>query len=402
MFQQRFIATRRLALWLVACAATLPAAAMDRGMTTMPDGAIQVPLAPELWQVAGDVQFIRKEGFPRGIITLSGDDPALSAVLKGFTFGNGTIEFDAKSTSAGDLGIAFRKRDAETAEIFYVRVGPNCFASQDCLQYTPTTHGRMLWDTYIQYQKPAPFVEDRWNHIKMVISGRRMNVYVNREATPSLSVGRLEGDALVGGIALRGPATYANLVVKPDAVEGLSPEPEADPTASDQRYLRTWDVAPPTRLAEGAEPTMHDVPPASAGWTEVHAEAYGLMNLARRNDAHLNDHTLPLIGWLKTNVQSDRKQTQHVSIGFLREVWVFVNGKRVYADRNLYNTPALRKDPDGRLSLENGSFDLPLHKGANEVVVAIRSNTAEMRDRYGWGVVLRLDDLKGVTLGQAL
>lgn len=416
MLQQRYGATLRLAVWLTACAVTLPAAALDMGMSMgaasttkpaapatlvkAPDGSVQIPLATELWQVQGDVQFTRKEGFPRGIMTLSGADPKLSALLKGFSFGNGTIEFDTRSSSKdGEVSVAFRKTEAST-ETFYVRVSPDCAASQDCLQYTPVTHTRGMWDMFIQYQRPAPFVEDRWNHIKMVVSGRRMNVYVNREVTPSLSVGRLQGDALVGALSLRGPATYANLVVKPDAVEGLPPEPEADPTASDQRYLRTWEVAPATRLDEGAEPKITDVPPASAAWATMHAEDFGLMNLTRHNDAHLDDHTRPLIGWLKTTVQSDHDQTQHVSIGFLREVWVFVNGKLVYADKNLYQAPGQRKDPDGRLSIENGSFDLPLRKGTNHVVVAIRSNTPEMQDRYGWGIEMRLEDLKGVTIAR--
>jgi hypothetical protein len=399
MFQHRYIATR-LALLLTACAATIPAAAMDMGMAklvTAPDGSIQVPFAAELWQVQGDVQFIGKEGFPRGMMTLGGADPKLSALLKGFSFGNGTIEFDTKSGGKnGEVNIAFRRTDAST-ETFYVRVGPDCAASQDCLQYTPLTRTRRLWDVYIQYQRPAPFVEDQWNHIKMVVSGRRMNVYVNHETTPSLRVGKLQGDALVGGLSLQGTATYANLVVKPNVVEGLSPEPEADPTAGDQRYLRTWQMAPPTRLAEGAEPKFTDVPPVTSAWTTTHVEDYGLVNLARHSDAHLDDHTKPLIAWLKTTVQSDRDQTQHVAIGFLREVWVFVDGKLVYADKNLYNTPAQRKDPDGRLSIENGSFDLPLHKGANHLVIALRSNTPEMQDRYGWGIEMRLQDLKGVT-----
>lgn len=280
-----------------------------------------------------------------------------------------------------------------------MRVKPDCAASQDCLQYIPITHGRGLWDTYIQYENSAPFVPDQWNHIKMVVSGRRMNVFVNRQATPSLSVGRLEGDELVGGIALQGPASYASLVITPNAVEGLPPEPEADPTAIDHRYLRTWDVAPPTRLAEGAEPKATDIPPASAAWETVHAEDYGLMNLARRNDElPKGDNIKPLIGWLKTSVQSDRGQTQHVSIGFLREVWVFVDGKLVYADQNRYYTPSQKKYPDGRLSIDNASFDLPLHKGANQVVIALRSNTTDMQDHYGWGMELRLQDLKGITL----
>lgn len=397
MLHHRHAASRGVALLLATCAITSPAVAMDTSTSTA-NASIELPFVAERWQGEGDVRFVKKEGFPQGTMTLSGDDSTLSADLKGFSFGNGTIEFDAKSASDGQVGIAFRKRDTTAGEIFYVRVGPNCPASQDCLQYAPIMHGRMLWDTYIHYQKPAPFVADQWNHIKMVVSGRRMNVYVNRQSTPSLSVGHLEGDDLTGGLSLRGPATYANLVVTPDAIEDLSPEPEADPSASDLRYVRTWDVAPPTRLAEGAEPRAVDMPSASAGWDTVHAEAYGLMNLARRNDAHLDDHTRPLIAWLKTSVQSDRDQTQHVSIGFLREVWVFVDGRLVYSDRNLYNTPGQRKNPDGRLSIDNGTFVLPLHKGTNHVVVAVRSNTQDMKDRYGWGIELRMENLTGVTL----
>jgi hypothetical protein len=56
-----------------------------------------------------------------------------------------------------------------------------------------------------------------------------------------------------------------------------------------------------------------------------------------------------------------------------------------------------RKVPDGRLSLQNGGFDLPLHKGANEIVVAIDGNTPDMVGRYGWGFIMRLDSAAGIT-----
>jgi len=361
------------------------------------DTSIQVPFTADRWRVQGDAQFVKKEAFPQGLLSLNGDSMKESAALKDLLFGNGTIEFDMKAIGEDMPGIRFRQRDAYTAEEFYIRVGPDCPAAQDCLQYTPVTHGRMLWDTYIQYQKPAPFLENQWNHLKLVISGRRMNVYVNRQSTPSLSVGRLQGDALAGAIELQGPATFANLTVTPNAVEGLSPEPMADPSAGDQRYLRVWELASPTRLAEGGEADAAAIPPASADWTAIQAEANGLINLARRYGAN-SDRKIPEIAWLKTRLESDRDQTKHVSIGWLREVWVFANGELVYADKNLYNTPGQRKEPDGRLSIDNGSFDLPLHKGVNDVVIAIRSNTPDMSDKYGWGVELRLDDLKGVEM----
>jgi len=77
-------------------------------------------------------------------------------------------------------------------------------------------------------------------------------------------------------------------------------------------------------------------------------------------------------------------------VGWTRELWVFVNGKLVYADKNLFDSEAARKDPDGRCSLENGVVTLPLDAGDNEVAVALANNF------FGWGLMLRLDDLEGV------
>jgi hypothetical protein len=100
------------------------------------------------------------------------------------------------------------------------------------------------------------------------------------------------------------------------------------------------------------------------------------------------------LAWLKTSIASEKNQTKKVSIGWTREVWVFVNGQQVFADKNLYQPPAARKTPDGRCSLENGSFDLPLKAGDNVITVALADNF------YGWGLILRLDDLNGVHLAK--
>jgi hypothetical protein len=69
-----------------------------------------------------------------------------------------------------------------------------------------------------------------------------------------------------------------------------------------------------------------------------------------------------------------------------------VNGKLVYADKNLFDQEGARKAPDGRCSLENGAFGLPLEAGDNEVAVAIANNF------FGWGLMLRLVDPEGVHL----
>jgi hypothetical protein len=81
-----------------------------------------------------------------------------------------------------------------------------------------------------------------------------------------------------------------------------------------------------------------------------------------------------------------------VNIGWTREVWLFVNGKLVYADKHLFELEGARKFPDARCSLENGVFTLPLEAGDNEVAVAIAN------DFFGWGLMLRLADPEGVHL----
>jgi len=61
-------------------------------------------------------------------------------------------------------------------------------------------------DLFPQYEKSGAASGERMNHIKMVVSGRRMNIFVNDATSPTLQVGRLEGDAMKGGLRLQGRA----------------------------------------------------------------------------------------------------------------------------------------------------------------------------------------------------
>ncbi len=73
-----------------------------------------------------------------------------------FTFQrNGTIEFDVNTIGRGMPGIAFRRQDEKNFELLYLRPDPNCPAFGACVQYTPQTHGVMLWDFFPQYQTPG-------------------------------------------------------------------------------------------------------------------------------------------------------------------------------------------------------------------------------------------------------
>ena len=347
-----------------------------------------VAMTAEQWKtVLGKPEFKEYKGKPAVVFAQEG-----IIAVPGLTFTNGTVEFDVEPAGMG-AGLGFRMRGLESLEFLYFRPKADCATAPDCVQYAPFTRDVLLWDMFPQYQGPAPVRLNEWNHVKMVISGRRMNLFVNGALSPTLAIGSLEGDTRDGELALVGPGAFANFTVTPDAVEGLTAAPEADPTAHDERLVRQWQLAPSSELPDGKEPTIDDLPKASAAWRALTAERGGLVNVTRVYGLPVKRPVRSLT-WLKTTVSSKTSQSKRASIGWSREIWVFVNGQRVYADKNLYQPPAARKPPDGRLSLENGSFVLPLKAGDNEVAVALANNF------YGWGLILRLDDLEGLQLAR--
>jgi hypothetical protein len=354
---------------------------------------IKIAMTPDHWKTTGSAEFVKHNGIDS--LALKPGDNTATAALNDLVFRNGTIEFDVDQPGSMGTGIVFRREKDSFAnfEYFYLRAQPKCSEAFDCIQYTTQAHWSLLWDLFPQYQSPAPVQQDGWNHVKLVVSGKRMNVFINGTQSPTLKVGKLAGDTSEGNLLLVGPGFFANLTIVPDAVEGLPAEPEKDPTADDLRYLRNWQIAPFYTLPAGKEPTAADLPSSSATWTGLAAERFGLMNISRLYGRPLEGKGPDRpVAWLKTTITSGKNQTKKVSIGWVREVWVFVNGKQVYADKNFYQPPAARKKPDGRCSLENGSFELPLNAGANEVDVALASNFD------GWGFVVRLDDADGVHL----
>ena len=365
------------------CAAAALAAAIAAPDSAFAAGPQRYPFTPEHWTFADPIKVVEHRGVQS--LEIPRTQERIEAVLKGVSFTNGTIELDVEGTAGLGPSVGFHRRDDKNFELFYVRPG-TCPAA-DCVQYAPWVKGVLLWDLYPGLQAAAGYKKDQWNHLKLVVSGRRLRVWVNGGA-PALDVTRLEGDAHEGGISLLGAGFIANVTITPGAVEGLPPAAGPDPTAKDARLVRNWTVSPVLKLAEGASPDVAARPTAPTDWTPIPAETGGLINISRR-------YGLPdgrSLVWLRTTITAAKAAEKRAAIGWNDEVWVFVNGKPVYADQNLYLPAEKRKTPDGRLSLENGSFTLPLDAGRNEVIVGVANAF------FGWGLMLRLDDAAGVTL----
>jgi hypothetical protein len=350
-------------------------------------GPLAIPITPDRWTLSADAKIVEHRGVPA--IEFGKSLMGAEALINGLSFKDGTIEFDAEPMQRMGPAIAFHRRDGQVYESFYMRALPDCATNEACLQYAPVVHGVLMWDIYPAHQASARVKSGEWNHVKMVVSGRRMRVYVNG-GDPALIVDRLEGNAVEGAIALQGMGFVANVKVTPGAVEGLSSKPAEDPTLKDARLVRHWQVSAVTKLPAGSEPSLTALPRTREGWAPLLAETGGLVNVTRRYGVTEERSMV----WLRTTIRADAKADKRAAIGWNDEIWVFVNGKQVYADTNTYqDTPAdKRKAPDGRLSLENGAFTLPLEAGDNEVVVALANKF------FGWGLMLRLDDADRITL----
>jgi hypothetical protein len=358
-----------------------------------------IPMTSAKWQAKGDVSFQHDQARHDILVVNKG-----YAELKNTNFSNGTIEFDTKFVGERITGITFRQH-ADAADALYFRPSADCAVSEECIQYMPTAHHVFEWDLYGQYQTHAPIHPDGWNHIKLVLAGARMNVFINGAHAPTLAVGTLVGGFPDGSIRLHGPASYAHLSIAPNVVDGLPAVASSDPAKGDLRYVRHWLASKPfimpsrmdATLQEntGIDPVYSSMPKQTASWKPIALDPGGLVNLTRwYGDAQTGQAIAGI--WLKTTINADHDQIKHVDIGWTREVWVFVNGKLAFQSKNLYGIKSASKEPGGRLSITNGSFDLALQKGVNQVVVAIDDNFAGGQQHWGWGLEMRLANTDGI------
>ncbi len=345
------------------------------------------PMVATGWVAEEGATFATSETFPAGVMTI----PKGMALASAAQFGEGTIDFDMKPLEYSDTGIVFHRSDVDTGEFLYLRANPNCPAANDCIQYAPIVHGLMQWDIYPDHQGSAPLSEKGWNHLRLVITGATLQVYVNREAEPSLTVPRLHGISTRGGIAFKGPALFANLVLRPTKAGARAAVP---PEPISRNSIATWLSAQPTAVLPSGDVAPSDIP--STGWKPFATEANGLANLGRV----YGRGAAPAIstGWLKARINAKAPLRKSLHLGWARQVSVFLNGALVYKGDNPYYPAEKRLTPSGRLGMDNAIIPLMLKAGSNDLVVAVGNRWENRISRYGWAAVATFDDLSGIAL----
>lgn len=319
--------------------------------------------------------------------------------LKDQQFTDGTVEFDVELTGNGFPGINFRmSADKKNGENFYIRsFGPVPPEIRTTLQYSPIVDGVSMWDLADEYQSGASIYQEGWNHVKLVVFGRQMKVYVNDMKNCILHIPHLEAPTTAGSISLTGNVIYANFKIDPARPEELTSESGYNPVAADTRYLRHWQVNGAIDFPFGKDlvfplPSMYgtltksDIPDSTARWDSIQADRKAMVNLSTRYGGVGNDGRR--LAWLKTTIHSDQAQEKTLHLGFSDEVWLFVNGQIVYVDKNYFGTP--NEKGKGRCTIENATVLLPLKQGKNEILIGLANYF------YGWGLIARFADTDGI------
>jgi hypothetical protein len=355
------------------------------------------PMIASAWATKGGVTFLADKS---AIVLAQGG----SAELNATTFSNGTIEFDMKSPG-GNVGLTFHMQ-GNTGDALYFRPSADGAASDDCVQYMRIDHGIFEWDLFGDNQARASFGANVWNHVKLSVNGRSMRVWVNGAPVSAPHDHLLVGAFDSGTIKLHGPASYAHFTITP-ATPTDTPERPLTAAVGDAHFITRWlasnaFIMPSifdAKLGQntGVAPSIKSLPATDAFQHVLLADPTGLVNVtAALGEAQKGNAIVAT--WLKAVVMSEHAQVKHVSIGWTREAWVFVNGELAYADKNLYGVPAASKTPDGRLSLDNGAFDLPLKKGSNQIDVLLDDNFGGGIQHFGWGLMMRFPDLDDIQL----
>jgi len=373
-------------LALCGLALLLAPAALAQGLE-----ARSVPADTAHWDLEGEARVLDFEG--HHCIRLDGG----VAVLKDFELRDGVIDSDVYTTARrGFLGLQFRiTDDGATSEWVYLRVHKS--GLPDAMQYTPVLHGGANWQLYNGpgFTGAVDVPKNEWFHVRLEVTGAQARLFVRDMNQPALVIDDLKTGVQKGQLALyvlRGETYFANVRVlpTPDA-PWVRHEPAMPPGT-----ITRWSISPDyDALARDLERPLSAAERDTMRWQDVQAEPPGFVVLDRYRQAPMvrvtfeSDFSTRLqpqpgmrVVYARTTIDSDRDQVKKLEIGYSDDVSVFLNGRILYRGRSAQSF----RDPGflGIVYPEDDAVYLPLHRGRNELVLAV----SELGG--GWGFICRL------------
>jgi len=337
-----------------------------------------IPFSSSRWKISG------KEAVQETHL----GQPALrllqaTALLEDADFRNGIIEFDIALEKARYFpGIHFRMQDERNYEEYYLR--PHQSGNPDAQQYTPVNNGQAGWQLFYGpgFNGAVTLPFDRWLHVRMLVSGKQAEIYLDHADTPALSIYPLRREADGGMISLSNPAParawYSNFsYTKTDDVPLQSRPAPAPPLPAGT--ITSWQVSTPfsEKLVNGHH-WLGTADTAALQWQELRTDAAGLADISQLAGVSEQGNTVFARKVINTAQAGIRKLT----FGFSDRARVYLNGRLLYAGEDNFLSR------DYRFLGTLGYFDavyLDLQKGRNELWIAVSENFG------GWGIKAKLE-----------
>ncbi|MDP9081117.1 MAG: hypothetical protein M3O71_27175 [Bacteroidota bacterium] len=141
------------------------------------------------------------------------------AYPKSLKFKDGIIEMDIASPVGknGFMGFAFRIKDAHHYETLYFRPGSS--GTINAVQYMPEKKAEFNWWEYEadKYQSKATLPLTAWFHVKAVVKGPEIAVFLNNQPKPVMVYKNLDPSLKTGSVGFWlgncSSGAYKNLVV---------------------------------------------------------------------------------------------------------------------------------------------------------------------------------------------
>ncbi len=332
-----------------------------------------VPFDPARWDLAGAVV---EEHLGRP--SLAG-----TAFLRDASFRDGVVEVDVAVTGARSYpGILFRVASPREFERVYLRphrAGPAGYP--DAVQYVPGFNGVDGWQLYNGdgFTASATLPPGEWIHLRLEVKGTQARLFVGDAPRPVLEIHDLKRGVGAGTLGLSGPrdgsARFSSFRFRADDGLRFDPPPRVEPAPG---LVARWRLSSPfpTRLVDpDRDPATQVLPPLT--WTEVTADASGLVDVARHH-GRLGPEPDAVLA--KTVIRSEKEGLRRFRFGYSDEVTLFLDGRPLFRGDSTYR---LR---DASFLGIVGPFDsvyLPLRKGENELTLLLVENMG------GWGFLLQ-------------
>lgn len=323
--------------------------------------------------------------------------------VKDAVFEDGTIEVDmAAPATRSFMGIDFRLESPDDHESVYLR--PHKSGLDDATQYMPVFKGGSTWQLFSGegFTTAIDIPKEQWFHVKLEISGLTGKLFVNNTEKPALIINDLKRGRSKGPVGIWGGVTgghFANFSYTSKTAMDASNSNKA--AAIDPRMIANWELSD----ALSAMDLNPDVLPDAKGmkWEKVSVESPGMLviNRYRRSSDVLPPYVADASKRLETIkekkvvfaraiIHSDSAQIKKLSFGYSDEVTVHLNGQPLFNGKSAFRF----RDPGflGIMDVEDDAVFLPLKKGPNELVLAVSEFFG------GWGLICRLDDLRGLKL----